>query len=207
MPTLDMITVLQRAEDVTQNIAAPNAETIDREAQWPEAAMRALQSACLGGLVVPERAGGMGYGLLALAQVCEVLGRTCASTALCYGMHCVGTAVIAAKATPDQQERYLEPICAGKHLTTLALSEPGTGSHFYLPQTQLRELSADTYQVTGTKSFVTNGSHADSYVISTVAADPHAPPWQFSCAVVPEGTPGLVWECAATPRSPWSFKM
>lgn len=75
----------------------------------------------------------MGHGLSALAQVCEVLGHGCASTAMCFGVHSVGAAMISGKAMPDHAERLLRPIAAGRHLTTLALSEPGTGSHFYLP--------------------------------------------------------------------------
>ncbi|WP_231082431.1 acyl-CoA dehydrogenase family protein, partial [Staphylococcus aureus] len=83
------------------------------------------------GLVFPAECGGLGQGLFALARICEELGKSYASVGLCYGMHCVGTAVIAAKATPWQKEHYLEPIAAGRHITTLALSEPGTGAHFY----------------------------------------------------------------------------
>ena len=46
---------------------------------------------------------------------------------LCFGMHCAGTAVIAAKATAAQEESYLRPM-AGRHITTLALSESGSGA-------------------------------------------------------------------------------
>lgn len=83
---------------------------------------------------------GMGHGLLAVAQVGEATGRACASTSICFGMHLVGSAVIAAKANRRQQEHYLEPIAAGDHLTTLALSEPGTGGEFWLPQTRMEQV-------------------------------------------------------------------
>ncbi|MBW3648767.1 MAG: acyl-CoA dehydrogenase, partial [Actinobacteria bacterium] len=116
----------------------------------------------------------------------------CASTALCFGMHCVAAAVIAAKATECQRVRYLEPIAAGEHLSTLTLSEPGTGSHFWLPQTELRRRDGG-YVVTGSKTFVTNGGHADSYVVSTVATEVDAPVGEFSCVVVDGEAPGLQW--------------
>jgi alkylation response protein AidB-like acyl-CoA dehydrogenase len=109
-------------------------------------------------------------------------------------MHCVGTACIAAKSTPELVARFLEPIAQGKHLTTLALSEPGTGSHFYLPETRMRlDGVGGHYLVSGTKCFVTNGGHADSYVVSTVTDDASAPPGHFSLLVVPGDTEGLVW--------------
>ncbi|GAA4658119.1 acyl-CoA dehydrogenase family protein [Kineococcus glutinatus] len=182
---------VERARRVAAEVAAPGAGHTD-EGNWPAASLRALQEAGLGGLSAPVSAGGAGLGLRALAGVCEVLGAACASSGLCYGMHVVATAVIAAKATEAQTEEYLAPIAAGEHLTTLALSEPGTGAQFWLPQTRLRR-TGDGYVVDGGKSFVTNGGYADSYVLSTVAADPDAPVGQFSCVVVPAGSPGMTW--------------
>ena len=184
--------VLDRASEVAHDVAAPAAEAVDAEARWPEASLRALQEAGLGGLVIPERDGGLGHGLAALAQVCEILGAACASTAMCFGMHGVGSAVIAAKATEEQQERYLEPIVAGRHLTTLTLSEPGTGSQFWLPQSALRQTDGG-FVLSGTKTFVTSGSHADSYVVSAVDADATSPVGEFSCVVVDATNPGLEW--------------
>src|SRR5690242_1452734 len=127
---------LHLAREVAGAVLTPNAARVDAEGSWPDVGLRALQDARLGGLVVSPEHGGLGLGLLALTQVAEILGGACASTALCFGMHCVAAAVLGAKATADQARRYLEPIAAGTHLTTLALSEPGTGAHFYIPQAE-----------------------------------------------------------------------
>lgn len=181
---------VERARDVARRIAAPDAPMTDKGI-WPQRALQELQAIGLGGLTAPRTAGGSGMGLRVLAEVCAVLGQACASTALCFGMHAVATAVLAAKATPQQAEEFLVPIAAGEHLTTLALSEPGTGAHFWLPQTRL-ETRAGGYRVQGEKSFVTNGSHADSYVVSAVAGF-DASPGDFSCVVIPGAAPGMVW--------------
>ena len=190
---IDLREVLHRATEVAIDVARPRSEAVDREAIWPDHSIRALQQAGLGGLVVPPEHGGLGYGLAALAQVCEVVGRECPSSAICFGMHCVGAAVISAKVTPAQAERYLAPIAAGEHLTTLSLSEPATGAHFYFPQTRIERESDDVFRVNGGKSFVTNGSHADSYVISGVTVGSDAPMGEFSCLILPDGAPGLEW--------------
>ena len=185
--------LLALAREVTEQVVAPNAEREDAEALWPEPAMRALGSAGLLGLHVPEELGGHGQGLTALVATAEALAHGSPSTAMCYAMHCVGTATIAAKATDYQKEAYLVPIARGEHVTTLALSEPGTGAFFYLPQTRLTP-AGDRYLVEGTKGFVTNGGHADSYVVSTVAAEEEdADEGTFSCILVDEGTEGLHW--------------
>jgi alkylation response protein AidB-like acyl-CoA dehydrogenase len=194
---------LELARGVADDVISPNADAWDREACWPEPAMRAMQAVGLGGLVVPQSAGGLGLGLLALTQVCEVLGRADGSSALCFGMHCVGSACIAAKATPFHEEHFLAPIAAGKHFTTLALSEPGTGSHFYLPQARIRREPDGEYCLAGSKCFVTNGGHADSYVLSGVDDDEQAPPGHFSLLVVPGGDPALVW---GDPWAGWGMR-
>lgn len=190
---ISLRTILERTRELATTVIAAEADRVDQEVRWPETSLRAIQSAGLGGLVIPERIGGLGHGLAALTQVCESIGRECASTALCFGMHCVGSAVIAAKATPYHDEQYLIPIAKGQHLTTLTLSEPGSGAHFYFPQTKLSLLASGKYCVSGSKSFTTNGGHADSYVVSTVAAGPTAPLGEFSCVMIPKGAQGLRW--------------
>ena len=180
------------AREIADTVIAPGAEREDRDALWPAESMRALGDAGLLGLNVPEALGGHGEGLAGLVAVSETLASQGASTAMCFAMHCVGTAVIAAKATDWQKEAYLRPIARGEHVTTLALSEPGTGVHFYVPETQI-VADGDDFVVTGIKSFVTNGAQAQSYVVSTRAADDAGGEGSFSCVLVNEGTPGLEW--------------
>ena len=184
------------AEAVTRTDIAPQRAQVDQDCMWPAHSMRALAEAGLLGLHVPKRLGGHQQGLLALAVISETIARGCPSSALCYAMHCVGSAVITAKATTYHEEQYLRPIAAGEHITTLALSEAGTGAHFYLPQTELAGCDSH-FVLNGTKSFVTNGNHADSYVISTKASTPQSEVGEFSCLVVDAETDGLTW------RDPW----
>jgi alkylation response protein AidB-like acyl-CoA dehydrogenase len=184
---------LGAARDVADSVVAMNAAEVDREAQWPERGIRALQEVGLGGLLVPRSLGGVGLGHQALLQVCETLGAQCPSTSLAFGMHCVGSAVIAARATPQQEEDFLAPIAMGTHLTTLALSEPGTGSHFYFPQARIRGNGRGSYVLDGHKSFVTNGGHTDSYVVSAMTEVEGAATKSFSCVVVPSDAPGVNW--------------
>lgn len=179
-------------EQLTALEIAPHAEKVDEECMWPAHSLGALAKAGLMGLQVPEHLGGHGQGLLALAVIAETIGKACPSSALCFGMHCVGTAVIAAKATVRQQDKYLRAIARGEHITTLALSERGTGTHFYLPETKLTA-DGSAYRISGTKQFVTNGGHADSYVVSAVAGEGMDEVGDFSCVMVDRDTDGMEW--------------
>lgn len=183
-----------RARTTARDVVAGEVPATD-SGVWPETSLRALQAAGLGGLVAPRDIRGAGLGLRALVGVSEALGEVCASTALCFGMHHVATAAIAAKATERQRKEFLSPIAAGEHLTTLALSEPGTGAQFWLPQTELLA-DGNGWLLRGEKSFVTNGSQADSYVLSSVAAGPNAPLGEFSCIIVRGDSDGLSWQGA-----------
>jgi alkylation response protein AidB-like acyl-CoA dehydrogenase len=180
------------AASLVESHIAPQAAHVDQNCQWPAHSMKALGEAGLLGLQVPTALGGHGQGLLGLSVITETIGRACPSSALCFGMHCVGTAVIAAKATQHQQDRYLRAIAEGRHITTLALSEHGSGAHFYLPETRI-ESDGERFTVNGTKQFVTNGGHADSYVVSTVASDEGGEAGDFSCLIVDRDSQGMSW--------------
>lgn len=192
MAARDLQEILERVDSLGRDLIAPQSETVDREARWPEQSIRGLMSAGLGGLVVREEAAGLGHGLQALGRVCESIAKYCPSTALCFGMHCVASATIQAKATPDQIRRYLEPIALGVHVATLALSEPGTGSAFHHPRTTLEEKGDAGFLVRGAKSFVTNGGHADSYVVSAAANAGRADSGH-SVVLIPKEAPGMEW--------------
>ena len=87
----------QKASTIARTVAAPRVAEVDDQSLWPAHTMQALSRAGLLGLRVPQRLGGLGQGLMGLIAVTEQLGQACSSSSICFGMHCVGTAVIAAK--------------------------------------------------------------------------------------------------------------
>lgn len=184
------------SREISEQVIEKEAMTADKSGVWVSESMKALTLSGLTALTVPATSGGHGQGLYGLVRICEELGKGYASAGLCFGMHCVGSAVIAAKATQWQQKTYLENIAKGTHLTTLALSEPGTGAHFYIPQTSLSPFGEDEFLMNGTKTFVTNGGQVNSYVLSTVAASDEAAADEFSCVVLDHGQEGMSWEGA-----------
>jgi isovaleryl-CoA dehydrogenase len=180
------------AAKIGAEVLKPRAADIDGQCRWPAEGLQALAQSGLLGLHVPLKFGGQEQGLLALAVISETLAQSCSSTSMCFGMHCVATAVIAAKATAHHEQHFLIPIAQGAHITTLALSEAGTGAHFYLPQCDLKD-DKDHYRVNGTKHFVTNGGYADSYVLSTRASQSNSTAGEFNCLVVEKDRPGMTW--------------
>jgi alkylation response protein AidB-like acyl-CoA dehydrogenase len=142
-------------------IAASHAAEVDR-GHFPCDAVRALADKGLLGLVSARDVGGEGESLAAAAYVVERLARECASTAMVLTMHYCATAVIEKFGPKDVRQA----IAGGKHLSTLAFSEPGSRSMFWVSANTATE-SGGHVRITGKKSFATSAHHADSYVWST----------------------------------------
>src|SRR5687768_11319317 len=116
-------------EAIASGVVASHAATVDREGAFPTAAIEALGKAGLLGLISAEAVGGRGQGLRAAAAVVERLARECGSTAMVVCMH-YAAAVVIEQLGPQAVRK---DIAAGRHLTTLALSEVGSRSQFWAP--------------------------------------------------------------------------
>lgn len=149
------------ATAIAKEIAGPAAVDVDAKARFPREAVSALQAKGLAGLTVPADAGGKGQGPRAFCAVVEELAMACPSTAMIYTMHVSGTAAIAASKTLGSRASVLREIAAGRHLTTLAFSEKGSRSIFWIP---VSKLAGET--TSAQKSWVTSAGNADSYVAS-----------------------------------------
>jgi acyl-CoA dehydrogenase len=78
--------LLQRTATMAAEAAA-DAEAVDREARFPQAAFDAARREKLLGIMIPVEFGGLGASVHDVTEVCYTLGRACASTAMIYAMH------------------------------------------------------------------------------------------------------------------------
>ena len=152
--------------------------------------LRAMGDAGLLGLVSATEVGGKGLGLPAASQVVGRIARECASTAMVVCMHYCATAVIEANGPVEVRKA----IAAGKHLTTLAFSEVGSRSAFWVP-VGTATIDGANVKLTGRKSMATSATNADSYVWSS---KPTAGGELSTLWLVPRTTPGM-----RTPTTPF----
>ncbi|OYT85411.1 MAG: acyl-CoA dehydrogenase [Pseudomonas sp. PGPPP4] len=161
--TLDLLRDQVRTLVVRE--VAPRAGEIDASNSFPMDLWRTFGDLGLLGITVGEEYGGAGLGYLAHAVAMEEISRGSASVALSYGAHsnlCVNQ--IHRNGSAAQKARYLPRLVSGEHIGALAMSEPNAGSD--VVSMKLRaERRGDRYVLNGSKTWITNGPDAHTYVI------------------------------------------
>lgn len=152
---------------VIERTVGPQAAEIDRSGAYPRDSVQALGDAGLLGLVSAPGVGGSGEPLAAAAHVVEALAARCGSTAMVVLMHYAAVAVIEAHGPQDVRRA----IARGEHVSSLAFSEVGSGSHFWAPMSTATAGDGETVALDARKSWVTSAGQADSYVWSSRPVD------------------------------------
>ncbi|WP_263140057.1 isovaleryl-CoA dehydrogenase [Pseudomonas sp. RIT-PI-AD] len=161
--TIDMLR--EQVQAFVASELAPRAAEIDRDNQFPMDMWKKFGEMGLLGITVDEEYGGAGLGYLAHVVAMEEISRASGSVALSYGAHsnlCVNQ--IKRNGNADQKARYLPGLISGERIGALAMSEPNAGSD--VVSMKLRaEKRGDRFVLNGSKTWITNGPDAHTYVI------------------------------------------
>jgi isovaleryl-CoA dehydrogenase len=144
---------------------APLAYDIDRDERFPTENFTRLAELGMLGITAPADYGGAEAGYTEMCIVTEELARFCGSTAATYADHadlCIDN--IRRNANDGQKKEYLPPLCNGKIIGGLAMTEPSAGSDV-MSMSLRAERKGDHYVLNGTKTFITNGPVGDVFVI------------------------------------------
>jgi alkylation response protein AidB-like acyl-CoA dehydrogenase len=174
---------LNLVEQLSREVVERHAAKVDEEGRFPEESIAEFQMSGLAGLLSAKEVGGMGQGPRAGVEVIERLARACGSTAMVATMHYSGAMVI--EKYGDESTR--RAIAEGKHLSTLAFSETGSRSAFWVPIGTATK-AGDKVKLNAKKSFVTSASRATAYVW---ASKPLAAEGLSTLWLVPRDTAGL----------------
>lgn len=139
---------------------------------------------------MPEAFGGAGADRLYSMVMMEENARAHA-TGLGFGLHSEIVAPYLLKYGSDaQKEKYLPRMARGEIIGAIAMSEPGAGSDLQAVKTQAKKDAVGNYILSGQKTFITNGWHAD-LVIVVAKTDPSMGAKGTSLILVERGMPGF----------------
>ncbi|HWI81913.1 acyl-CoA dehydrogenase family protein [Ramlibacter sp.] len=141
-------------------------------------------------MTMPQQHGGSGADKLYSVVQMEELARA-GFSGIGYGLHSeIVAPYLLHYGTAAQQARFLPRLASGEMIGAIAMSEPAAGSDLQgIQSTALRQPDG-SYLLHGSKTFVTNGWHADLVVV-VAKTDPQAGAKGTSLLLVERGMPGF----------------
>lgn len=169
--------------------AVPYHEQWEKDGQIDRNFWRKAGELGLLGPTVPEAYGGIEVDFRYNAIVCEEVARL-GLLGIGFSLHSdIAVPYIVNFGSEEQKHKYLPGTLSGDIVTAIAMTEPGTGSDLQgVKTTAIRD--GDDYVINGSKTFITNGQHAD-LVIVVCKTDPNAGASGVSLFLVEAGTPGF----------------
>jgi len=161
---------------IARDVAAANADDVDRQARFPVETIDALRELGALSACVPEQLGGGDVSLETIAACCLELGRHCGASAMVFAMHQIQAITIVRHLEPDSWfADYLMRLAAEQRLIASVTSEVGNGGDMG------RSIAAVTPTDGGSVTFekqaptVSYGAYADD-LLTTLRRSPEAEP-------------------------------
>jgi len=141
---------------------------------YPREFVEMLGAENLLGLRFPVVVGGRGLGWVAEMAALEEVGVLGSALGCAFAMPSIVGEALNLFGTPEQKDRYLKPILAGRQVAAEALTEPRGGSDFFGATTTARR-DGDAFVLNGAKRFVVGAEGADVFLVYA-KTDPEAKP-------------------------------
>ncbi len=161
---------------VADELAAPNADDVDRQARFPREAIDALREERALSAFVPRELGGGGVSFAAIAEGCFELGRRCGATAMVFAMHQIQVVTtVRHLAGSEWHESYLRDLVSEQRLIASITSEVGTGGDMGRSIASVEPAGDGASMFTKQAPTVSYGEHADDF-LTTLRRNPDAEP-------------------------------
>lgn len=183
--------IRQNMREFANRHVEPIAAKIDESGRHPAELFQKLAEGGWMGIPIPRQYGGAGSDMLTHAIVVEELSRSCSSTGFTLSFHAgiIGMS-LHLSGSEAQKQTYLIPLAMGRHLGSFALTEPGAGTDVMaIATTAVRD--GNDFVINGTKTFVSNGPIADTYIVFCWT-NKSAARKGMSAFIIPRGAPGLI---------------
>jgi acyl-CoA dehydrogenase len=174
---------LETVSAVAEEVAAPNAGEVDRDARFPAETIAALRENLALSAFIPAELGGAGVSFEALAGACFELGRHCGASAMVFAMHQIQVATIVRHLDDAPWfEGYLRSVVSEQRLIASVTSEVGTGGDMSRSIASVEPLSDGVGRFEKQAPTVSYGAYADD-LLTTLRRSPGAEPGDQVCVL------------------------
>jgi alkylation response protein AidB-like acyl-CoA dehydrogenase len=132
--------------------------------EFPREIYRKAAGLGLVGLDYPVDIGGGGLGVLENVLVTEELCKADSGMGMAIHLAQLPAKFVRLFGTPEQRKQALEPLTRGEFVSAISLTEPDHGSDLTHVATTMED-KGDRLIINGTKTFTTNASYADFFVV------------------------------------------
>jgi alkylation response protein AidB-like acyl-CoA dehydrogenase len=162
--TEEQLAVRQAARDLSRSRIAPRAREVDETSSYPWDYVDLFRAHDIYGIPFSPADGGVSGSALTMALAVEELARVDATASLLLAVQALGATPIVLAGTEEQRRRLLPDLASGARLAAYALTEPGAGSDPAGMESRAVRRGAG-YVLTGSKTFISNGSVAATIVV------------------------------------------
>ena len=166
---------LEKAQRIGLEIAAPAADSVDREARFPSESFDALRAERMLGIFIPTEFGGGGCSIADVSAICTALGQHCSATAMIFAMHQIQVACIVRHARESEFfASYLAELADTQSLIASATSEIGVGGDTRSSVCAI-ERNSGSFSIKKQAPVISYGEYADA-ILATARRTPDSPP-------------------------------
>lgn len=177
--------------DFAEKEVAPAVERMEAEDRFPVELIPKMGELGLMGVPIPEKYGGAEMDYTSYIIAIHELSKVSATLGVILSVHTsVGTNPILNFGTEEQKQKYIPKLASGEYLGAFALTEPSAGSDASGIKTRA-ELQGDHYVFNGSKVFITNGGHADTFIVFARTKPDEKNSKSLSAFIVERDTPGF----------------
>jgi len=155
---------LRARASAAAEVAARHAEAVDRDSRFPHEAFAAIRDEKLLGVMISEALGGEAASVADIVDVCYILGRACASTAMIFAMHQISVACLVRHSRGVAwQEDLQRRIAAEQLLLASSTTEGGNGGNVRSSEAAV-QTRGNRITLERVASCISYGEHADGII-------------------------------------------
>jgi len=181
--------LLESVRKLARDRIAPRAGDYDRSGEFPRDNVKAINALGLNAMFIPEAYGGAQMSYAAYLECVREISKACASTGVIWATNFHAIKPLIDFGAEEQKKRLL-PVMLKGGLASLTITEPSAGSDATGMKTEFKP-DGDHIVVNGGKTFITNGAHADLYMLFGKWSGIEDSKGAISALVLEKGTPGL----------------